>query len=167
MPVIDPTAYIADEAVIIGDVTIGPATTVWPGAVLRGDDAAIRIGARTSVQDGVVIHTGPDIDTVIGDECTIGHLAHLEGPTIAYRALIGAGSIVLREATVGEMALVGAGALVPGGMDVPARAIAVGVPAKLRLDAVTEDVEHDLILDGMQRYVQRGEWYRRDLRRIS
>jgi carbonic anhydrase/acetyltransferase-like protein (isoleucine patch superfamily) len=163
VPDIDESAYVAPEAVVIGNVTIGPESTVWPYAVLRGDDAAIRIGARTSVQDGVVIHTGPDIDTVVGDECTIGHLAHLEGPVIEDRALIGAGAIVLRQAHIGAMALVGAGALVPGGMEVPARAIAVGVPAKIRPDAVQDD----MILPGLASYVARGHWYRKDLRRLD
>ena len=95
VPDIDPDAYVHPDAVIIGSVTIGADSSIWPGAVLRGDDGEIRIGARTSVQDNCVLHTTPDDPTVVGDDCVIGHIVHLEGCTIEYRALVGNGSIVL------------------------------------------------------------------------
>ena len=82
VPVIHPEAYIHPEAVLIGDVTVGSEATVWPGAVLRGDYGTIVIGARSSVQDGTVIHAGPGFPTIVGDGCVIGHLAHLEGCTM-------------------------------------------------------------------------------------
>ena len=163
IPDIDPSAYISPEAVVIGRVRIGPESTVWPHAVVRGDDGAITIGARTSIQDNAVVHCTDEWDTSIGDDCTIGHLAHLEGCRIANGALVGSGAIVLHDAHVGEMALVGAGALVPGGLHVPPRAIAVGVPAKVRPDAVRDE----LILPGVRKYVRRGHWYRADLRRLD
>ena len=162
-PVIDPGAYVHELAVVIGNVTIGPESTLWPGAVLRGDDGAIVVGARTSVQDNAVLHVTDEFDTVVGDDCTIGHLAHLEGARICDGALVGTGAIVLHDAEVGEKALVGAGALVPGGMKVPPGAIAVGVPAKIREGASRDD----LILPGVQKYIHRGYWYREDLRRIG
>lgn len=163
-PDIDPSAYIHPQAVVIGSVTIGPESTVWPFAVLRGDDGFIRIGARTSIQDGAVVHTTPEVPTVVGDDCTVGHCAHLEACHIHNGALVGSNSTVLHEAVVESGALVGANALVPGGMVVPSRAMALGVPAKIRPDAVDAEA---LIVPGAQSYVERGHRYREDLRRIG
>jgi carbonic anhydrase/acetyltransferase-like protein (isoleucine patch superfamily) len=95
VPDIHPDAYISPQAVIIGSVAIGAESSVWPGAVLRGDDGEIRIGARTSIQDGAILHTTPLQATVVGDECVMGHLAHLEGCTVHDGALVGSGSVVL------------------------------------------------------------------------
>ncbi len=163
VPQIHPDAYISPEAVIIGSVTIGSESTVWPGAVLRGDDGEIHIGARTSIQDGAILHTTHFQPTTVGDECVIGHLAHLEGCTIHDGALVGSGSVVLHRAVVESGALVGAGAVVSGGTVVPARAMALGIPAKIRPDAVTPE----MIALGMQSYVKRGHRYRADLRRLD
>ncbi len=163
VPNIDPTAYVHPDAVVIGSVTIGSESTVWPGAVLRGDDGEIRIGARTSIQDGTVVHTTPNHPTVVGDECVIGHIAHLEGCTIHDGALVGSGSVVLHQAVVESGALVGANAVVPNGMVVPSGAMALGVPAKLREGAVTPE----MIEVGMLSYVQRGHRYRDALRRLD
>ena len=162
VPSIDPSAYVHPDAVVIGSVTIGPESTVWPGAVLRGDDGEIRIGARTSIQDGTVVHTTPFHPTVIGDECVVGHVAHLEGCTIHDGSLVGSGSVVLHRAVVESGALVGANAVVPNGMVVPSGAMALGVPAKLREGVVTRD----MIELGMQSYVERGRRYRSELRRL-
>lgn len=109
-PTIAPSAFVHPDAVVIGDVTIGEHSSVWPTAVLRGDNGPIVVGARTSVQDGTIVHTIPWSPTWIGDEVTIGHNAHLEGCRVEHRALVGSGSIVLHRAVVGEAALVGAGA---------------------------------------------------------
>src|SRR5919106_5263427 len=95
VPAIDPTAYVHPDAVIIGNVRIGPEASVWPGAVLRGDGAPITIGARTSVQDGSVLHVTPIHPTTVGEGCVIGHLVHMEGCTVEDGALVGSGSIVL------------------------------------------------------------------------
>lgn len=166
VPQIDPTAFVHPDAVVIGAVAIGPESSVWPSAVLRGDYGEITVGARTSIQDGAVIHTTPTIFTHIGDDCIIGHLAHMECCVIEDRALVGSGSIVLHRAVVRSEALVGAAALVPNGMEVPSRAMALGVPARLRLDAVT-----DAILEGNRRnaagYVLNAQHYRAHLRRID
>jgi carbonic anhydrase/acetyltransferase-like protein (isoleucine patch superfamily) len=163
VPDIHPDAYISPEAVVIGSVTIGPESSVWPGAVLRGDDGSIRIGARTSIQDGAIIHTTHFQPTTIGDECVIGHLAHLEGCIVHDGALVGSGSVVLHNAVVESGALVGAGAVVSGGTVVPTGAMALGIPAKIRPDCVTGD----MIALGMQSYVDRGHRYRAELRRID
>lgn len=163
VPDIHPDAYVSPEAVIIGSVTIGAESSIWPAAVLRGDDGDIVIGARTSVQDGAIIHTTHFQPTTVGDECVIGHLAHLEGCVIHDGALVGSGSVVLHEAVVESGALVGAGAVVSGGTVVPARAMALGIPAEIRHDAVIAE----MITMGMQSYVDRGHRYRSDLRRLD
>jgi carbonic anhydrase/acetyltransferase-like protein (isoleucine patch superfamily) len=163
-PSIDPSAYIHPDAVVIGDVTIGPESSVWPTAVLRGDPGGISIGARTSIQDGTVIHTTPITPTRVGDECVVGHLVHLEGCTIGNGALIGSGAIVLNGAVLEDECLVGAGALVPGSLTVPRRAMALGVPATLKLDAV-DPGRH--IRQGMEVYRERGRTYRQQLRRLD
>jgi carbonic anhydrase/acetyltransferase-like protein (isoleucine patch superfamily) len=131
--------------------------------VLRGDQSRIEIGARTSVQDGAVIHCTRELETVVGADCVIGHLAHLEGCIVEDGALVGTGSIVLHRAVVRTGGLVGAGALVPGGMEVPAGAMALGVPAKLREGAV----KPDQITHSAQEYVRNWERYRAELRRIG
>jgi carbonic anhydrase/acetyltransferase-like protein (isoleucine patch superfamily) len=163
-PTIDSTAYIHPDAVVIGEVTIGPESSVWPCAVLRGDPGGIVIGSRTSVQDGTVVHTTPIHPTRIGSECVIGHNVHLEGCNIGDGSLIGSGAIVLNGAVIESQALVGAGALVSGGMVVPSRAMALGVPATIKPDAVNPELHIAL---GMQMYVERGRTYRAQLRRID
>jgi carbonic anhydrase/acetyltransferase-like protein (isoleucine patch superfamily) len=163
-PTIDPTAYVHPDAVLIGEVELGPEASVWPGAVLRADNAVIRIGARTSIQDGSVLHVAPGFPTVVGADCVIGHLVHMEGCTIEDRCLVGSGAVVLHGAIVRTQALVGAGALVPGGMEVPSRAQALGVPAKIRPDSVNPELMIDL---GAASYVERSARYRKELRRLD
>jgi carbonic anhydrase/acetyltransferase-like protein (isoleucine patch superfamily) len=163
-PTIDPTAYIHPEAVVIGDVTIGPESSVWPSAVLRGDPGGIVVGARTSIQDGTVVHTTPATPTRVGDECVIGHLVHLEGCVIGDGSLVGSGAIVLNGAVLEEECLVGAGALVPGNLTVPRRAMALGVPATVKPDAVRPELH---IRPGMEVYRERGRAYRDQLRRLD
>jgi carbonic anhydrase/acetyltransferase-like protein (isoleucine patch superfamily) len=163
VPRIDPAAYVHPDATVIGDVTIGAGSTVWPQAVLRGDYGIITVGARTSVQDGAVLHTTPLLPTTVGDDVVIGHLAHLECCTVHDGALIGTGSIVLHRAVVEAGALVGAGAVVPNGMLVPSGAMALGVPAKLRPDSVDAA---DTLRNAAQ-YVLNGERYRTELRRLD
>ena len=162
-PTIDPTAFVHPDAVIIGDVTIGAESTVWPAAVLRGDHGAIRVGARTSVQDGAVIHCTSAHDTVIGDNCTIGHRAHLEGCTVEDGCLIGSGSVVLHRVVVRAGALVGAQALVTNDTEVPAGAMALGVPAKIRPGAVPAGAN----LPAAEIYVHNAHWYNAELRRLD
>ena len=163
-PDIDPTAYIHPDAVVIGEVTVGAEASVWPCAVLRGDAGGIVVGARTSVQDGTVVHTTPLHPTRIGAECVIGHNVHLEGCVIGDGSLIGSGSVVLNGAVVEPEALVGAGALVSGGMVVPSRATALGVPAKIRPDSVDPVAQIQL---GMQLYLERARTYRAQLKRLD
>ena len=129
VPQIAGDAYIHPDAVIIGSVTVGPQSSVWPGAVLRGDEGEIRVGARTSVQDNSVLHTTPELPTLVGDRCVVGHIVHLEGCTIHDDVLVGNGSIVLHEVVVHPWSIIGANSVVT--CDIPARCIAVGSPAKI------------------------------------
>lgn len=162
-PRIDPDAFVHPEATVIGNVEIGPGATVWPQAVLRGDQSRIVVGAHTSIQDGAVLHCTRELETHVGADCTIGHLAHLEGCVVEDRALVGTGAIVLHRAVVRSGALVGAAALVPNGMEVPSGAMALGVPATLRPGRVQPDqVEHPA-----REYRRNWERYRAELRRIE
>lgn len=163
-PTIHATAYVHPDAVVIGEVTLGPESSVWPGAVLRGDPGGIVVGARTSIQDGTVVHTTPLHPTVVGEECVIGHLVHLEGCTIGRGVLVGSGAIVLNGAVLEDECLVGAGALVPGNLTVPARAMALGVPATVKPGAVDPELH---IRTGMEVYRERGRAYREQLRRLD
>lgn len=163
-PKIDPDAFVHPDAVVIGDVTLGPESSVWASAVLRGDSDPITVGARTSIQDGSVVHVAPGLPTTVGDECVVGHLVHLEGCTIEDKALVGSGSIVLHDAIVRSEALVGAAALVPGRMEVPSRAQALGVPAKIRPDSVDPEW---MIVPNMLVYVERASSYKKNLRRLD
>jgi carbonic anhydrase/acetyltransferase-like protein (isoleucine patch superfamily) len=163
VPDIDPSAYVHPDATVIGAVTIGPESSIWPRAVLRGDTGAIIIGARTSIQDGTVVHTTALHNTVVGDDCVVGHVAHLEGCTIANGALVGSGSIVLHNAQVGTGAIVGANAVVSNNCVVPPGAMALGVPAKIREGAANPAG----ILLGAEHYVENGKRFREELRRLD
>jgi carbonic anhydrase/acetyltransferase-like protein (isoleucine patch superfamily) len=163
MPSIHPDAYIHPDAVVIGSVTIGAHSSVWPGAVLRADDGEIIIGERSSVQDNCVLHTTADHPTTVGDDCVIGHLVHLEGCTIAPWSLIGNGSIVLHRVVVSSWSIVAANAVVLNDTIVPSGALAVGTPAVIKEGrARREDIER-----GVQTYVARAERFRTSLRRLD
>jgi len=160
-PSIATDAYVHPEAVIIGEVTIGSESSVWPCAVLRGDDGKIIIGKRSNIQDGAVIHTTIIYPTIVGNDCTIGHLAHLEGCRVLDGALIGTASVVLHDAEIQQGALVGANAVVTGGTIVPPAAMALGIPAKIRENMANQEE----ISLGVESYVHRGKWFREELRR--
>jgi len=163
VPTIDPRAFIHPEAVIIGDVTVGADSSVWPGAVLRGDAGRIHIGARTSVQDNAVLHTTPQWPTVIGDGCVLGHLIHLEGCTIEDDVLVGNAAMVLHRSIVRSGAIVAANSVVLNDVDVPSGALAAGSPAVIKPNRVDLDV----IREGAASYVERIKAYRSGLRRLD
>lgn len=163
VPDIHPTAYVHPDAVVIGNVRIGEQSSVWPGAVLRGDDGEIVVGARTSIQDNCVLHTTLEQPTVVGDDCVIGHIVHLEGCTIEANCLVGNGAIVLHRVVVHSGAIVAANAVVLNDTVVPAGALAMGVPAKIREGAARSDETRH----GVASYVARAERYRSELRRIG
>lgn len=162
-PSISPTAYVHPDAVVIGDVVIGDEASVWPGAVLRGDHGRITVGARTSIQDGTVVHATAELSTVVGDGCVVGHVAHLEGCTVEDGSLVGSGAVVLHRAIVRSGALVGANAVVPNGMEVPSGAMALGVPATIKPDAVPPGAFEP----AAALYAANGRRYRTELRRLD
>jgi carbonic anhydrase/acetyltransferase-like protein (isoleucine patch superfamily) len=162
-PRIHPTAYVHPDAVVIGQVEIGAESTIWPTAVLRGDDGRILIGEATSIQDGTIIHTTAFQPTTVGNRCVVGHNVHLEGCIVEDGSLVGSGSVVLHRAIVRTGALVGANALVPNGMEIPTGAMALGVPARLREGTVTPGQFEEAVVS----YVERGRRFRTELRRIS
>lgn len=133
-PRIHPSAFVAPTAVIIGDVEIGPESSIWFGAVLRGDhpDHGIRIGARASIQDNCVLHVSARGATIVGDDVTVGHGAVFESCEIRRSALIGMNAVILHGAMVDEEALVAALSVVPEGMHVPPRTLVAGAPARVR-----------------------------------
>jgi carbonic anhydrase/acetyltransferase-like protein (isoleucine patch superfamily) len=147
--------FVAPTASIIGDVEIGAESSVWYGAVLRGDVMPIRVGARTSIQDNSVVHaTGGWHDTVIGDEVTVGHSVILHGCRIGSRVLVGMGSIVLDEAEIGDGSLLGAGSLVTARTKLPAGMLAHGRPAKPARPLKPEELEN--VLEASRLYVRYG-----------
>jgi carbonic anhydrase/acetyltransferase-like protein (isoleucine patch superfamily) len=162
-PSIHPDAFVHPDATVIGNVTIGAETTIWAQTVLRGDYGEIRIGARTSIQDGTVVHCTRELATVVGNDCVVGHLAHLECCVVEDGALVGSNSVVLHRATVRSGALVAASAFVPNGMEIPAGAMALGVPATLKLDAV-DPATIAVLAKG---YVENGRRYKAELRRLD
>ncbi|HQZ84797.1 MAG TPA: gamma carbonic anhydrase family protein [Actinomycetota bacterium] len=163
VPTIHPSAFVHPDAVLIGDVVLGAEASVWPGAVLRGDNNRISVGDQTSVQDGTIVHCTEELATVIGARCVVGHNAHLEGCTIHDDALVGSGSVVLHRAVIHSWALVGAQALVQPDLEVPSRAMALGVPARIRPDSVTED----MITPGVTMYVHKARNYPGTMRLIT
>jgi carbonic anhydrase/acetyltransferase-like protein (isoleucine patch superfamily) len=159
VPRIDATAWLADDATVVGDVVLGPGASLWFGVVVRGDVNSVRVGARSNVQDLSVIHvTGGTHPTVIGEEVTVGHRVVLHGCTVHDRCLIGIGSVVLDGAEIGPEAMVGAGALVPPGMKVPPRTLVVGTPAKVKRPLTDAEVAH--LRESAARYVEYAERYR-------
>ena len=146
-PSIHPKAFVHPEATLIGDVIVEAGGSVWPGTVLRGDYGRIEVREGSSVQDGTVVHAGPDFPTLIGPFALVGHNAHLEGCTVEPWALVGSMSVVLHYCIVRSHSIVGAGAVVPDNTEVPSGCMALGVPCQIvpdrvRLFANREPVEH-------------------------
>jgi carbonic anhydrase/acetyltransferase-like protein (isoleucine patch superfamily) len=157
LPRVDPSAYVDDSAQVIGDVEIGAESSIWMAVVIRGDVNHIRIGGRSNVQDGCVVHVMKNTHpTMIGDDVTIGHAAVIHGCTIENRCLIGMGAILLNGAHVGRDSIVAAGALVVEGMKIPPRSLVMGSPAKLRRSLKDEEVAD------IQMYADRYVQYRLD-----
>jgi carbonic anhydrase/acetyltransferase-like protein (isoleucine patch superfamily) len=132
-PKLGPRVFVAETAAIIGDVVIGEASSIWYGTVLRGDVMPIRVGARTSVQDGTIVHvTAGRFGTEIGSDCTIGHAAIIHACVVEDFCLVGMGSILLDGCRIGTGSLVGAGSLVTPGTHIPPNSLVIGSPAKVR-----------------------------------
>jgi carbonic anhydrase/acetyltransferase-like protein (isoleucine patch superfamily) len=160
-PELDPTAFVADTAVVIGDVTVGPRSSIWFGAVLRGDVFHIRIGADTSIQDNSVIHVTHDrYATLVGNKVTVGHSVTLHGCTVGDLCIVGMGAVLLDQSVVGERCIIGAGALVTPGTVIPPGHLAVGSPARPKRPLTDEEL---VWLEGSaQHYVELHRAYARD-----
>lgn len=156
-PTVSATAFIDESAQVIGDVVVGDESSIWMNCVVRGDVHRIRIGRRTNVQDGTIVHVMRDeFATEIGDEVTIGHSVILHGCTLHDRVLIGMGAIVLNGAEIGSDTIVAAGTLVPERMVIPPRSLVLGSPAKVRRELTDDEVASIL------RYAGRYVAYRLD-----
>jgi len=164
-PEVAESAFIAPGVHIIGAVYLGEESSVWYGAVLRGDTESITVGARTNIQDGCVLHADPGYPASIGEGCVVGHKAVVHGCEIGDGCLIGINATVLNGVKIGEGSIVAAGAVVPEGREFPARSLIVGVPAQQASD-VTEEQAQD-VARGVQSYVERAAEHREALRRNS
>jgi carbonic anhydrase/acetyltransferase-like protein (isoleucine patch superfamily) len=149
--------WVADNATVIGMVTVEEDASVWFNAVVRGDNEPILIGARANIQDGCILHTDPGFPLVLGAEATVGHMSVLHGCTIGRGALIGIGAVVLNGASVGEDCLIGAGALIPEGKAIPPRSVVLGSPGKVIREVSEKDLER--MRWGVQLYVDRWQAY--------
>lgn len=157
-PRLDPTAFVAPGAVVVGDVTLGPESSLWFGAVVRGDEHPVVIGARTNIQDLTVCHETSWIGPLtIGDDVTVGHRAILHGCTIGDRCMIGMGAILLDGCEIGAESIVAAGAVVPERMIVPPRSLVAGVPAVVKRALTESDLKR--ITKAAKHYVERAREY--------
>ena len=155
-PEVSPQAFIAPTAALIGDVTVGADSSVWFGAVVRGDVASITIGVGTSIQDNCVLHTEHDRPLTVGDNCTVGHGAIIHCTSVGSNCLIGMGAVLLDGAVIGDHCIIGAGAVVKENAVVPAGTMMVGVPAKPIRTLTPEQIA---FLDGTPPYVDLAREY--------
>lgn len=148
---IHPTAFVHPAATVLGDVTLGMNSSVWPSAVIRADTDRIEVGDDSNVQDGAVLHCDEGFPCIVGKRVTIGHSAVVHGATVEDGALIGIGAIVLNGARIGMGALIGAGAVVAEGMQIPPHALVLGVPGKVR--GPLSDEQRARVAHGYEAYV--------------
>ena len=160
-PQVARSAWVAPGAFVIGDVHLGEESSVWYGAVLRGDTEPIRIGARTNVQDGCVLHADPGYPTMVGEGCVLGHNAVVHGCEIEDDCLVGMGATILNGAKIGVGSIVAAGAVVPESREFPPGSLIVGLPAK-RVGDVSEEQATE-IARGASEYVERAAAHRESL----
>jgi carbonic anhydrase/acetyltransferase-like protein (isoleucine patch superfamily) len=156
-PDVDPTAWVAPNATIIGSVRLWAEASVWFGAVVRGDNDRITIGARSNVQDMCILHTDDGITLDVGEGVTVGHAAVLHGCTIGDGALVGIGAVVLNHAKIGAGTILGAGAFVPEGREIPPGVLAFGSPA--RVIRPLTDEERAVLGDAAAHYVEKAKRY--------
>jgi carbonic anhydrase/acetyltransferase-like protein (isoleucine patch superfamily) len=164
-PVIPASCFVAENATIIGDVTLGERVSVLFGAVIRGDNDPVTIGDESNVQDNCVLHSDPGAPLTIGKGVTIGHCAMLHGCIVGDGALIGIAAVVLNSTVIGKQCLVGAGAVVTERKSFPDRSVIFGSPAKAVREATDENVER--VRGDTMSYVHRGAHYKQNLKRIG
>ncbi len=159
------TAWVAENAAVIGNVVMAENSSVWFGATVRGDNEPIKIGARSNVQDGAVCHSDPGSPLTIGEDVTIGHLAMVHGCTIGNGSLVGIGATILNGATIGENCLIGAHALITEGKNIPDNSVVMGAPGKVIKTLTDVQVTHMKL--GSQVYVANSRRFRDGLKRID
>lgn len=157
-PDIDPGAMVLPGAILIGRIHLAQKVTVWPGAVLRGDNEPITVAEGSNLQDGCVVHTDPGHPVTIGRQVTVGHLAMLHGCRIGDGVLVGMNATLLNGAEIGDHCIIGAGALITSGKSFPPRSLIVGVPAKVIRELTDEEVQS--ALDNSRVYAQKIDRYR-------
>jgi len=164
-PTVAPTAFVAQEATLVGEVIVGEQASVWFGAVARGDNEPIRIGARSNIQEGAVLHADPGFPLTLAEDVTVGHQAMLHGCTVGAGSLVGIQSVVMNGAVIGAGCIVGAGSVVTEGKVFPDRSLILGAPAKLVRPLTDEQVAGlRKIADG---YVRRGAQSMVDMERVD
>lgn len=156
---VHPSVFIATGAIVVGDVTIGEDSSIWYNAVLRSDTDPIRIGRRTNIQDGCVLHADPGFPCNIGDDVTVGHAAIIHGATVENEVLIGMRSVVMNGARIGAGSIIGTAAVVTQGMEIPPASLVLGMPAKVVRAVTPEELAHN-IRGAAQRYVERAKQHR-------
>ena len=164
-PQIPESAYVSDEATVIGQVTLGERTSVWPFATIRGDNEPIRIGNDVNIQDGAILHVDPGCPLTIGDFVSVGHQAMLHGCTVGEGSLIGIQAVVMNNAVIGKECLVGAGSIVTEGKVFPDRTLILGAPAKVVRELSDKDLE--FLRGNAGNYVERQIMYKAKLKRIG
>ncbi len=164
-PQIHPSAFVAPDAAVYGEVSIGEDCSVWFHATIRAGDGSVQIGARTNVQDNCVIHVDKGYSVRIGDDVTIGHGAIVHGCTVGSNTLIGMGAIVLNGAVIGQNCIVGAGALVTQNTVIPDGSLVMGSPARIKRSLREEEIRSNLA--NAQHYVEEGSAYKRELRQTN
>ena len=164
-PQIDPAAWVADSATVIGSVQLAPGSSVWFGCVLRGDNDDLIVGENSNVQDNSVLHTDPGIKLIVGKGCTIGHQVVLHGCSIGDNTLIGIQSVVLNRAVIGSNCMVGAGSLIPEGKQFPDGVLLMGSPAKVVRELTPPEIQ--MLQQVSQVYVKNAQLYRDSLRLVG
>ena len=162
VPQADETSWMAPGAVVVGDVRLGASASVWYGAVIRGDEERIEIGARSNVQDNCVLHADPGFPAIIGADVTIGHNATIHGAIIGDGVLVGMGSVLLNGCIIGDGSIIGAGTVVPEKFVVPPRSLVLGVPARIKRELTADKVARNL--ESARDYQRRAERHRRHAR---
>jgi carbonic anhydrase/acetyltransferase-like protein (isoleucine patch superfamily) len=164
-PQLAESAWVADNATIIGDVRLAANTSVWFGAVLRGDNDPISIGANSNIQDGSVLHTDEGVPLSIGEGVTVGHLVMLHGCTVGNDSLIGIKSVILNRAVIGESCIIGANTMIPEGKVIPPRSLVIGSPGKVVRELSDQEVA--LLKMSAAHYVENARRYRAELERLG
>jgi len=156
-PKIDPSVFVSEAAYIIGDVKIGPGSSIWPGAVIRGDCGKIIIGKNSSIEDNCVVHGNGDV--IIGNNIIVGHGAVVHGCRVGNFVLVGNNAVILNDAVIGEFSIIGAGSVVPEGMKIPEQSLCIGTPARIKGRVSSQQIER--IRQGATFYTDLARKYKR------